>query len=343
MQIMTNIIEEENFVLSNNPKIKVIDPANDPTIESHTKAILNMLNAGGGKPLEDMQPGEARALLETLQSSVEIDLSGIDVSEKTITQDGITVKIYIVKPSGIAAALPVFMFFRGGGWVLGNFNTHKRLVRDLVVMTGTAAVFPEYSLSPEVHYPVAINEAYAATKWIAENGPSINVDSSRLAIVGDSVGGNMAAVVALMAKNKKGPEIKIQVLLWPATDASFETVSYNQYAAGRFLTKEMMQWFWDHYTTDESQRNEIYASPLRASLEELRGLPPALVQTAEQDVLRDEGEAYARKLDQAGVPVTLARYQGMIHGYGVMNLLAHVPAVKASLLHAAAQIKQALQ
>jgi len=340
---MTNIIGEENSIIANGTKIKVIEPAIDPTLESNTKAILNMLNAGEGKPLQDMQPSEARALLETLQASVEVDVSGIDVTEKIITQDSITVKLFIVKPSGTEAALPVFMFFRGGGWVLGNFNTHRRLVRDLVVMTGAAAIFPEYSLSPEVHYPVAINEAYAATKWVAENGSSFNVDSSRLAIVGDSVGGNMAAVVALMAKNKRGPRIKIQVLLWPATDASFETDSYNQYATGRFLTKEMMQWFWGHYTTDENQRNEIYASPLRASPEELKGLPPALIQTAEQDVLRDEGEAYARKLDQAGVPVTLVRYQGMIHGYGVMNLLAHVPAVKASLLHAAAQIRQALQ
>lgn len=340
---MENIIGDENRIVSIGTNITVIDPAIDPTIESNTKAILNALNASEGKPLEDMQPFEARALLEVLQSSVEVDLSGIDVTEKTIVQDGILVKLFIVKPSGIEKPLPVFMFFRGGGWVLGNFHTHKRLVRDLVVMSGAAAVFPEYSLSPEVQYPVAINEAYAATNWVAENGSSINLDSSRLAIVGDSVGGNMAAVVALMAKNKKGPDIKLQVLLWPVTDASFETVSYKQYAAGRFLTKEMMKWFWGHYTTDENKRNEIYASPLRASLEELKGLPPILVQTAEQDVLRDEGEAYARKLDQAGVPVTLVRYQGMIHGYGVMNLLAHVPAVKAALLHAAAQIKQALQ
>ena len=340
---MTNIISDEDVIISNGTEITIIDPAIDPNLESNTKEVLKSLNSSGGTPLEDMQPLEARALFDFLQSSVEVDLSGIDVTEKTIVQDGIEVKLFIVKPSGIEEPLPVFMFFRGGGWVLGNFTAHKRLVRDLVVKSGVAAVFPEYSLSPEAQYPVAINEAYAATKWVAENGATIHLDGSRLAIVGDSVGGNMATVVALMAKNKKGPEIKLQVLLWPITDASFETVSYKQYATGRFLTKEMMQWFWSHYTADENERNEIYASPLRASLEELSGLPPALIQTAEQDILRDEGEAYARKLDQAGVPVTLVRYQGMIHGYGVMNLLAHVPAVKAALLQAATQIKEALQ
>jgi len=274
---------------------------------------------------------------------MEVDLSGIDVTEKNITQDGLDVKLYIVRPSGVTATLPVFMFFHGGGWVLGDFPTHKRFVRDLVVHSGAAAVFVEYSRSPEAKYPTAINEAYAATKWVAANGAGINVDSSRLAIAGNSVGGNMTAVIALMAKDKKGPDIKLQVLLWPVTNAHFDTLSYHLYATQRFLTRNMMIWFWDNYTTDPAARNEIYASPLRASVDQLKGLPPALVQVAENDVLRDEGEAYARALDAAGVPTTLVRIEGMVHDYGLLNPLATVPAVQSALRYAANEIRNALK
>jgi acetyl esterase/lipase len=235
------------------------------------------------------------------------------------------------------------MFFHGGGWVLGDFPTHERLVRDLVVGSGAAAVFVDYTPSPEAHYPVAINQAYAATKWVAEHGQEIGVDGKRLAVAGNSVGGNMAAVVALMAKEKHGPALKLQVLLWPVTDANFDTPSYNQYATGRFLTKSMMVWFWDNYTKDPKAREEIYASPLRATKQQLAGLPPALVQTAENDVLRDEGEAYARKLDEAGVPVTAVRYNGMIHDWGLLNPLNHVPGAHSATLQAAAELKKALK
>ena len=328
---------------STNGHIKTIDPSVDPAIETHTKAFLNALNSGGGKPMEEMQPDEARAVLEGAQKSVNVDLSGIDVEEKTITQDGLDVKIFIVRPTGVSETLPVFMFFHGGGWVLGDFPTHKRFVRDLVVYSGAAAVFVEYTRSPEAKYPTAINEAYAATKWVAENAASIKVDSKRFAIAGNSVGGNMTAAIALMAKDKKGPEIKLQILFWPVTNASFDTVSYQQYANERFLTKNMMIWFWDNYMDRGDQRKEKYASPLQASLEELKGLPPALVQTAENDVLRDEGESYARKMDEAGVPVTLVRVQGMIHDYGLLNPLADVPAVQSALRYAASELKNALK
>jgi len=271
-----------------------------------------------------------------------VDISGVTVSERTISQDGQEVHIHIVRPSGVKEVLPVFMFFHGGGWVLGDFPTHQRLVRDLVVGSGAAAVFVDYTPSPEAHYPVAINQAYAATKWVAAHGKDIDVDGARLAVAGNSVGGNMAAVVALMAKDKKGPEIRLQVLLWPVTDANFSTASYDQYATGRFLTTNAMKWFWDNYTTDSSQRNEIYASPLRATVHQLQGLPKALVQTAENDVLRDEGEAYARKLDQAGVKVTSVRYNGMIHDWGLLNPLAAVPGTRTAMLQAATEIKSAL-
>jgi len=321
--------------------ITPLDYASDPAIESHTKAFLKALNSGDGRPMETMTPTEARGVLEGAQA-MEVDLSGIDVTEKNITQDGLGVKLYVVRPSGVTGTLPVFMFFHGGGWVLGDFPTHKRLVRDLVVHSGAAAVFVEYTRSPEAKYPTAINEAYAATKWVAANGAEINVDSSRLAIAGNSVGGNMTAVIALMAKDKKGPDIKLQVLLWPVTNAHFDTLSYHLYATQRFLTRNMMIWFWDNYTTDPDARNEIYASPLKASLDQLKGLPPALVQVAENDVLRDEGEAYARALDEAGVPTTLVRIEGMVHDYGLLNPLATVPAVQSALRYAANEIKNAL-
>jgi acetyl esterase/lipase len=342
---MTNSTTAEKVTVDVNTagaQITPLDYATDPAIESHTKNFLKALNSGDGKPMETMTPAEARAVLEGAQS-MEVDLSGIDVTEKTISQDGMSVKLYIVRPAGETGVLPVFMFFHGGGWVLGDFPTHKRFVRDMVVYSGAAAVFVEYTRSPEAKYPVAINEAYAATKWVAANGSEINVDSSRLAIAGNSVGGNMTAAVALMARDKKGPEIKLQVLLWPVTNAGFETLSYHLYATQRFLTRNMMIWFWDNYTTDPAQRNEIYASPLKADLSQLKGLPPALVQTAENDVLRDEGEAYARKMDEAGVPVTLVRIDGMIHDYGLLNPLATVPAVQSALRYAANEIRNALK
>ena len=308
-------------------------------VEHNTQAFLDVLNAGTGKPMEQLTPKDARAVLVGAQSGVKLTLPKADVSQKTIQVDGQPLDLTIVRPAGVKGELPVFMFFHGGGWVLGDFPTHERLVRDLVAGSGAAAVFVNYTPSPEAHYPVAINQAYAATRWVAEHGKEINVDGKRLAVAGNSVGGNMAAVVALMAKDKGTPAIKFQVLLWPVTDANFDTGSYNQYAEGHFLTRNMMKWFWDNYTTDPKQRNEIYASPLRATPAQLKGLPPALVQTAGADVLRDEGEAYARKLDEAGVAVTSVRYNGMIHDFGLLNPLSQIPQVKAAVRQAALELK----
>lgn len=322
---------------------QTVDAAQDPQIDSHIRPFLKALNASGGKPLEQLPPKEARAVLTGAQNSVKVDLSGIVVSEKTISQDGQSVKLTIVKPAKATGTLPAFMFFHGGGWVLGDFPTHQRMVRDLVVESGAVAVFVNYTPSPEAHYPVAINQAYAATKWVAAHGAEIGVDGKRLAVAGNSVGGNMATVVALMAKDKKGPALRLQVLFWPVTDANFDTPSYTQFATGRFLTRNLMMWFWDNYTTNPAERANIYASPLRATAQQLAGLPPALVETAENDVLRDEGEAYARKLDEAGVPVTAVRYNGMIHDWGLLNPLSKVPGTKSALLQAAAELKKALK
>lgn len=320
-----------------------IKAENDPLILKDVRNFLQALNSGDGKPLEQLSPAEARQVLAGAQNSVPVDYSGIEEAEKTITQDGITVKIHIVKPVDAKKDIPVFMFFHGGGWVLGDYPTHRRFVRDLVVESGLAAVFPDYSPSPEAHYPVAINQAYAATKWVALHGQEIGVNGKKLAVAGNSVGGNMAAVISLMAKDKNGPEIKFQMLFWPVTNAAFEDGSYYAYENGRFLSRSMMIWFWDNYTSDKNARNEIYASPLRATLDQLKGLPPALVQTAENDVLRDEGEAYARNLDEAGVAVTLTRYNGVIHDWGLLNPLAHIASTKSSMLQAATELKNALK
>jgi acetyl esterase len=330
------------FVINQHAFAQVADPATDPQIEVQVKDFLNVLNVPGAKPIETMTPTEARAVLTGAQNSVKFDYTDITVAEKVISEDGIKVKITIVKPAGAKGILPVFMFFHGGGWVLGDFPTHKRLVRDLVKYSGAAAVFVNYTPSPEAHFPVAINQDYAATKWVSEHGKEIGVDGSRLAVAGNSVGGNMAAVISLMAKDKNGPQIKLQVLLWPVTDANFDDDSYLKYATGRFLTRNMMIWFWDNYLKDPADRKQIYASPLQATLEQLRGLPPAVVEFAENDVLHDEGQAYARKLDEAGVKVTAVQYNGMIHDWGLLNPLSTLPSTQSALLQAGTELKKAL-
>ncbi len=256
--------------------------AGSPGVEHNVQGFLEAVAAGGGKPLEQLSPVDARAVLSSVQAGPKLDLPKVDISSKTIRADGREIKLNVVRPAGVTGTLPVFMFFHGGGWVLGDFPTHERLVRDLVVGSGAAAVFVNYTPSPEAPYPVAINEAYAATRWVAENGLEIGVDGKRLAVAGNSVGGNMAAVVALMAKSKGTPAIRSQVLFWPVTHANMENASYDEFAAGHFLTKGMMKWFWDNYTSDAAQRQEIHASPLLATAAQLKGLPPALVQTAEK-------------------------------------------------------------
>jgi acetyl esterase/lipase len=321
----------------------VVFAAGSPGVEQDTQKFLEALEAGGGKPLEQMSAQEARAVLVGAQASVKVDLSGTRVEEKTIQASGQPIKLTIVRPEGTKSTLPVFMFFHGGGWVLGDYPTHARLIRDLVINSGAVAVYVDYTPSPEAHYPTAIDQAYAATKWVATHGKEIGVDPSRLAVAGNSVGGNMAAVVSLMAKEQGTPQIRFQLLLWPVTDANLETASYNQFAQGHFLTKPLMKWFWDNYTSDAKQRAKIHASPLRATTEQLQGLPPALIQTAEFDVLRDEGEAYARKLDAAGVTVTATRYNGMIHDFGLLNPLAHISGAHSAMLQAGAELKKHLQ
>ncbi|MGW4398389.1 alpha/beta hydrolase [Amycolatopsis nivea] len=284
--------------------------------------------------LFQLPPAEGRAAVDGVQDG---DVELAPAAIETLTVPGgpnCDVEVRIVKPRGVTGELPVLVYIHGAGWVFGDFHTHERLVRELAAGTGAAVVFPEYSRSPEVRYPVAIEENYAAVKWVVQHGAEKGLDTTRIAIAGDSVGGNMTAALTLMAKERGDVKFLQQVLFYPVTDASFDTESYTKFADGYFLSREGMKWFWDQYTTDEAQRAEITASPLRATVEQLTGLPPALVITGEADVLRDEGEAYAAKLRQAGVPVTAVRYQGVIHDFVMVNALRETHAAEAAITQA---------
>ncbi|WP_262246720.1 alpha/beta hydrolase [Parapedobacter soli] len=328
--------------LSRSNRTEIADYATDPLLSRETRTFLTALNTAGGAPIETLTKEAARQVLADAQAAVPVDLSGISITEKTIISEGYKVKIHVVRPQGTEGRLPAFIFIHGGGWILGDFPTHKRLVRDLVVQSGCVAVFVNYTPSPEAHYPQAVNEIYAVTKWVAANGDEIGVDGSNIAVVGNSVGGNMTAVTGLKALEKGGPKLKLLVMMWPIVDADFETTSYQQFGKDRFLTASMMKWMYDQYTTDPDERKEIFASPLQATIAQLKDLPPTLIQVAENDILRDEGEAFGRKLDEAGVAVTTIRYNGMIHDFGLLNGLATLPAVKSLIAHAAAALRSRL-
>ncbi|TDQ11527.1 alpha/beta hydrolase [Pedobacter metabolipauper] len=321
---------------------QVRDWSADERISTGTREFLKLLNTGG-PGLETLKPEDARMVLVNAQKSVKVDLSGVTMTEKTIKSGGYSVKLNIVKPAGARGALPVFIFTHGGGWVLGDFPTHERMVHDLVVRTGFAGVFIEYTRTPDAPYPQALNECYEGTKWVAEHGSEIGIDGKNLAIVGNSAGGNLATATVLMAKAKNGPKIKLQILMWPTIDTDFNTESYQQFATDRFLTAPVMKWMYDLYATDPKQRQEIYYSPLKAGINDLKGLPVTLIQVAENDILRDEGEAYGRKLDAAGVNVTTLRYDGMIHDFGLLNGLAYLPQTAALFDHAALALKKYLK
>ena len=287
--------------------------------------------------LFDLGPVDGRKAVDEVQAG-DVAKPEVDIEQLTVAD----VPVRITRPKGVTGALPVIVYIHGAGWVFGNVHTHDRLVRELTVKTGAAVVFPDYSLSPEARYPVALNENYAVAKWVAEHGAEHHLDGSRIALVGDSVGGNMVAALTLLAKQRAELNFKQQVLFYPVTDASFDTDSYHRFATGYFLRRDAMQWFWDSYAPEESVRAEITASPLRASVDELKDLPPALVITAEADVLRDEGEAYAAKLREAGVPVTAVRYQGVIHDFVMLNPLRSTFGADAAINQAAEFLTRAL-
>ncbi|AKU91764.1 alpha/beta hydrolase [Vulgatibacter incomptus] len=313
-----------------------------PNVEPTTRSFLETLRAAGGKPLYELTPEKARKVLSELQTDHE--KLPVEFEDRTLPcGPGVgDVPVRIVRPKGTTGALPAIMYFHGGGWVLGGKDTHDRLIRDLANRTGAAVVFVEYTLAPEAKYPVQNEQAYAATKWIAENGGSLGLDSSHLVVAGDSVGGNMATVVTMMAKERKGPKIDLQVLFYPVTDDRFDTGSYKEYASGYFLEREGMKWFWGNYLARESDGADPTASPLRASPDQLEGLPPALILFGENDVLRDEVEAYAHKLAAAGVPVTASRCLGTIHDFVMLDPLAETPATRGAIRQASDTIRRTI-
>ncbi|MGJ6966962.1 alpha/beta hydrolase [Streptosporangium sp. G11] len=308
---------------------------NKPVLEPAAQAFAD---ATAAPPyLFDLEPADGRKAVDEVQTP-EIDVPGTTKEIISVSGD-LTVSVF--RPEGVPGPLPVVLYVHGAGWVFGNDHTHGRLARELALGVGAAVVFVNYTLSPEGPYPIAVREVYLAAHWVLEEGVEHGLDPSRIAVAGDSVGGNMAIALTLMAKESEIP-LAAQVLFYPVTDASFDTDTYLRFAAGYFLRRDAMQWFWNQYTTDPNERAEITASPLRATTEQLTGLPPALVITAEADVLRDEGEAYAAKLREAGVPVTAVRYQGIIHDFVMLNALRGTHAAQAAITQAIAFLSTAL-
>ena len=318
---------------------------NHTGLEKHTQAFLDDLQQKGGPPIYTLSPEKARAVLSGLQASIPVKKLPAVIENRTISggPSGQDISITIVRPAnGSNQTLPVVIYIHGGGWVLGGFDTHERLVRELSNKANVVIVFVNYTPSPEAKYPIALEQAYAATKWVAENGQSINVNSSRLAVAGDSVGGNIATALTMLAKERGGPSIRFQLLFYPVTDANFDTPSYMMYQNGYWLTRDAMKWFWSSYLTNQTNVRDPTVSPLKASLEQLKGLPPALIINGENDVLRDEGEAYALKLLEAGVPVGAVRYHGTIHDFVMLNPFTDDPAPRAAIEQASIMLKKAL-
>ncbi|MBE1489300.1 alpha/beta hydrolase [Plantactinospora soyae] len=292
--------------------------------------------------LHQLGPERGRRVLDELQSG-NIARPDVDLDDRMVPGGPVgAIRVRVVRPAGAIGRLPVILYLHGAGWVFGNCQTHDRLIRELAVGTGSAVVFPHYSLSPEARYPVAVEECYVVLRWLAGQG-AVDLDGERIAVAGDSVGGNLATAVALLAKRRSGPGPVGQVLFYPVTDARFDTASYRLFAEGFHLRRDAMRWFWDQYAPDEAVRAEVTASPLRASVEQLAGLPPALVVTAEADVLRDEGEAYAARLRAAGVPVSATRYQGTIHDFVMLDALRGTEAAEAAINQAVVFLKRALR
>ena len=305
------------------------------------RAAQEFADAAARPPFLFQLPLEkGRAIFHDIQSGdvakPDADVNDIDVAAGPLDR----VPVRILRPRNATGLLPVILYLHAG-WAFGDTTTHDRLMRELAVGARAAVVFPSFSLSPEARYPTAINEIYAVAQWIWADGASHGLDPSRIVIGGDSAGGNMATVVATMAKERGDPAFTHQVLLYPVLDAAFDTPSYEQFATGFNVRRDHVQWLWDQYLPDVAQRSEKSASPLRATTRELVGLPPATVITAEADVVRDEGEAYASKLREAGVPVTAVRYLGTIHDFMVLNALRETNAAGAAIAQVIGTLRNA--
>lgn len=322
-------------------------PSTTPVLDPKTQWFLKYLESLGRPQVYEVPVEEARAMHAKAQALAPVVKRPAQIEDRAIPvgPHG-SVKLRIFRPSEPGperanARLPVVMYLHGGGWVLGDADTYDYFMREVTNGAESAVVFVEYRRAPEARYPALVEECYAATKWVADHASELGVNAGRLAVAGDSAGGNMSAAVCQLAKQRGGPEISAQVLIYPATDTDFETASANEFSTGYFLTKQAMQWFWRQYAPDRAADREPTACPLQATLEQLADLPPALVITAECDPLRDEGEAYARKLMQAGVPVICTRYLGAIHGFMGINALADTPATRAATAQMNGMLREA--
>jgi acetyl esterase len=291
--------------------------------------------------LYELDYPDARKVLDDLQAAP-VDKLPIDEEWITVPADVGDARVRLIRPESADDILPVIVYMHGGGWVLGNAATHDRLVRELAVGANAALAFVEYPNAPEGRYPVAIEQGYATAQWVTREGASKGIDGSRVAVVGESVGGDMTAALTLMAKERGDVQFVHAGIYYPVTDAAMDTDSYDEFADGPYLRRKSMEWFWDAYISDPAQRSEITASPNQATIEQLTGLPPTLLLVDEADVLRDEGEAYAAKLRAAGVDVTSVRYNGTVHDFMLLNSLSETNAARAAIDQATAFLRSAL-
>jgi acetyl esterase len=287
-------------------------------LHPEVRALLEMMDAQGAPPLETLDPVEVRgARMDGMKMMGGDPVALGRVEDLSIPGPGgdIPLRVYAIEHGGLRPAL---IYFHGGGFVFGNLDSHDTVCRALAKESGAVVIAVDYRLAPEHKFPAAVEDSYAATLWVAANTERLGIDAHRIAVGGDSAGGNLATVIAMRCRDAGGPALAAQVLIYPVTDSSsYETGSHRDCAEGYFLTRGSMDWFSGHYLASADQRRHSEVSPLLAP--NLSGLPPALVITAEFDPLRDEGEAYAERLQQAGVPVTVTRYPGMVHGFVSMH------------------------
>ena len=307
---------------------------------AETKEFLEEIAEAKAKPFQEMTPAEARETWHTMVSLFAGPPEPVaSIDDVIIPSPGHDLELRVYTPSG-AGPFGALVYFHGGGWVIGTADTYQVVCRALANASGCKVLVPTYRMAPEYKYPIAVEDCYNAFSWIVEHSSELDIDPNRVAIGGDSAGGNLTAAVSLMARDKGGPTAAFQLLMYPVTDYNFETESYREYAEDHYLTADAMIWFWNLYLPTPEAGKEPYASPLRAN--DLSGLPPALVVTAECDVLRDEGEAYAARLKEAGVSANLHRAEGMIHGY-IHPLGGRLPFAEEAIRHAASAIKEVFE
>ena len=310
------------------------------TLHPQADAMLKQLEADGVPDISEMSVPQARMFLEQAFGNMVPNPEPMaEVRDFTVPGPAGRLPVRLYKPEGSGPTPPLVVYFHGGGWVIGSIEAYDATCRALASASGCAVASVEYRLAPETSFPAAPEDCYAATRWLAENAAEVGVDGERLAVAGDSAGGNLAAVVSLMARDQGGPRISYQVLIYPAVDVEGDYPSREENAEGYFLTTRAMRWFYGHYIQDESRAKDMLASPLLA--DDHSGLPPAMIIVAGYDPLRDEGEAYAEKLKEAGVEVKVSRNDGMIHGFA--SMIGALDDARASLAEMGQELRAALK